>query len=130
MKLVDSLQIAAKLSKPVWNVKHIMPQTPLPEHARPSLEQVKKIARLSAFHIEDPSAALSDLERQLRFLRALKEVDTEGVEPLARLIAPVQVPFPEDVKEPEDPEVWDPTQRAMKTDGDFFVVDKSLTADE
>ncbi|RYO94220.1 hypothetical protein DL764_007878 [Monosporascus ibericus] len=98
-------EISRILSKPTWSVRSLLPPpppsssssstpTPTPTQAHPS-ETATKITAQTLSHLlrlsalpqpapgsEEEARMLADLEAQLGFVRAIREVDTRGVAPL------------------------------------------------
>ncbi|KAL9067577.1 MAG: hypothetical protein Q9161_006766 [Pseudevernia consocians] len=83
--------LEALLAKPSWSVKSLF--TPANTAAGPAPEitqkQLHHLLRLSALPLPtspaEESRMISDLQSQLQFVRAIQEVNTEGVEPLVAL---------------------------------------------
>jgi aspartyl-tRNA(Asn)/glutamyl-tRNA(Gln) amidotransferase subunit C len=85
---------------------------------------VRKVARLA--RIREPEARLESLAAELNgiidWIEQLAEVDTEGVEPMASVVA-VKLPMREDeVTDGGDPESV--LANAPRRDRNFFVVPK------
>ncbi|KAF6240717.1 hypothetical protein HO173_001389 [Letharia columbiana] len=83
--------LEALLAKPSWSVKSLFTppnsaSTPTPQITQ---KQLHHLLRLSALplptSIAEESRMISDLQSQLQFVKAIQEVDTEGVEPLVAL---------------------------------------------
>ncbi|KAI1210326.1 uncharacterized protein F4807DRAFT_459702 [Annulohypoxylon truncatum] len=77
------------LSKPSWSVRSLLPPPASESTAgSPTItpQTLQHLLRLSALppprSAEEESKMLSTLESQLQFVRAIREVDTTGVEPL------------------------------------------------
>ncbi|KAI0181462.1 hypothetical protein GGR52DRAFT_39445 [Hypoxylon sp. FL1284] len=113
-------ELATLLSKPTWSVRSLLP-TPSSSSTstEPSTtitpETLRHLLRLSALpppvSADEESQMLSTLESQLGFVRAVREVDTAGVEPLrairdeTTLGLDEQTIGPDDLKEALDNEV-------------------------
>lgn len=54
------------------------------------IDKLAKLSRLS-FETDEKKAIMKDLERMLEFVEQLKEVDTEGIEPLIHINPEVNV---------------------------------------
>jgi Asp-tRNA(Asn)/Glu-tRNA(Gln) amidotransferase C subunit len=92
--MIDSLLSYKSLS---WSVKALLPKsdpdlsssTDAPRHRTITTEKLEHLLRLSALPIpdtvEERTKMLDVLESQLHFVRAVKSVNTEGVEPLVQL---------------------------------------------
>ncbi|RYP93721.1 hypothetical protein DL770_000093 [Monosporascus sp. CRB-9-2] len=89
-------EISRILSKPTWSVRSLLPSSPAatPAQAHP-YETATKITPQTLSHLlrlsalpqpapgsEEEARMLADLEAQLGFVRAIREVDTRGVAPL------------------------------------------------
>ncbi|KAI0900929.1 hypothetical protein F4806DRAFT_174915 [Annulohypoxylon nitens] len=82
--------LASILSKPTWSVRSLLPSssTDSTTTSSPTItpQTLHHLLRLSALpppkSEEEESKMLSTLESQLQFVRAIREVDTTGVEPL------------------------------------------------
>ncbi|RYO82213.1 hypothetical protein DL766_006836 [Monosporascus sp. MC13-8B] len=91
-------EISRILSKPTWSVRSLLPApaapAPTPTQATPS-EAATKITPQTLSHLlrlsalpqpapgsEEEARMLADLEAQLGFVRAIREIDTRGVAPL------------------------------------------------
>lgn len=84
--------------------------------------QVEKVARLARLELSDgeKDRLSADLAAILGYVEQLKEVNTEGVEPLAHCL-PMQNVFREDVVAPSLP-VDEALANAPKRAGDFYSV--------
>ncbi|XXG97157.1 pre-rRNA processing protein [Hypoxylon texense] len=88
--------LAALLSKPTWSVRSLLPSSSSSSSstATTATESTTTITPKTLHHLlrlsalpqpnsaEEESQMLSTLESQLQFVRAVREVDTTGVEPL------------------------------------------------
>ncbi|KAI1460759.1 hypothetical protein F4805DRAFT_341685 [Annulohypoxylon moriforme] len=77
------------LSKPTWSVRSLLPSsaskstTDSPTITRQTLQHLLRLSALPPpKSAGEESKMLSTLESQLQFVRAIREVDTTGVEPL------------------------------------------------
>jgi len=85
---------------------------------------VMRIARLARIKItaEEAKGLEKELSGILDWVEQLKEVDTDAVEPMTRVV-PIKLPMREDVV--NDGEIADKlTQNAPMTEDSFFVVPK------
>lgn len=79
--------IEAMLSQPSWSVKSLL-KLDAKDFPTPSLTQAQlhHLLRLSALPIpnskDEEAKMVKDLQSQLKFVQAIQEVDTKGVEPL------------------------------------------------
>lgn len=144
--------IEAMLATPCWSVASLLGS---PEAGRETpkvtQKQLHHLSRLTALPIptsaEREAKLISDLQSQLRFVQAIQEVDTEGVEPLQRSEAmkeneigleTLRHEFERErvvgkrgriVKEKAQQEdglemnYWDPVAQASRKIGRFIVVD-------
>jgi aspartyl-tRNA(Asn)/glutamyl-tRNA(Gln) amidotransferase subunit C len=89
-------------------------------------ETLKKIAHLSRLEIDekDTDQMLHDMSNMLTFVEKLKEVNTDGIEPLTTMSLEVNA-FREDVARPDLSHVQ-VLQGAPKKDSDYFRVPKVL----
>jgi aspartyl-tRNA(Asn)/glutamyl-tRNA(Gln) amidotransferase subunit C len=94
------------------------------------IEQVRKVARLARLDLSDSDLALmaEQLSAILDYVDQLKQLDTEGVEPLAH-------PLPlQNVFRPDEPAQSLPVDEALRNApsrlGDFFGVPAVLDASE
>ncbi|OTA57264.1 hypothetical protein K449DRAFT_140716 [Hypoxylon sp. EC38] len=82
----DIKPIAEILSKPSWSVRSLLPSTESSDDTKITRKTLHHLLRLSALpppsSAEEESRMLRTLESQLHFVRAIREVDTTGVEPL------------------------------------------------
>jgi aspartyl-tRNA(Asn)/glutamyl-tRNA(Gln) amidotransferase subunit C len=85
-------------------------------------EQVEKVARLARLELTDAEMdrMSHDLAAILDYVEQLKEVDTEGIEPLAHCL-PIQNVFREDVVVASLP-TDEALANAPKRAGDFYSV--------
>ncbi|MCJ1388441.1 hypothetical protein MMC18_001288 [Xylographa bjoerkii] len=80
-------EITSMLSKPSWSVKSLL-DNGAPSKSDPTItqKQLHHLLRLSALPlpktVEEESKMIQTLESQLHFVRAIKSVDTTGVQPL------------------------------------------------
>ncbi|KAI0124532.1 hypothetical protein F4776DRAFT_207792 [Hypoxylon sp. NC0597] len=81
----DIKSIAEILSRPSWSVRSLLPSTESSD-TKITPQTLHHLLRLSALpspkSAEEESRMLRTLESQLHFVRAIREVDTTGVEPL------------------------------------------------
>ncbi|CAD6586979.1 MAG: hypothetical protein ASARMPREDX12_002561 [Alectoria sarmentosa] len=79
------------LAKPSWSVKSLFTSSDPVSSPTPQItqRQLHHLLRLSALplptSLAEESRMKADLQSQLQFVRAIQEVDTEGVEPLVAL---------------------------------------------
>ena len=78
--------IQAMLAKPTWSVKSLLDERDTKPAETITQKQLHHLLRLSALPLPGSQAEedkmIKDLQSQLHFVRAIQEVDTEGVEPL------------------------------------------------
>ncbi|KAI1781033.1 hypothetical protein F4818DRAFT_24083 [Hypoxylon cercidicola] len=78
--------LATLISKPTWSVRSLLPSATSTASTTITPQTLHHLLRLSALpqpsSAEEESQMLSTLESQLGFVRAVREVDTAGVEPL------------------------------------------------
>ncbi|KAL7623991.1 hypothetical protein AAE478_005548 [Parahypoxylon ruwenzoriense] len=86
--------ISTVLAKPSWSVRSLLPTSSSSSPASPPSDSTTTIAPQTLQHLlrlsalpqpsspEEEARMLSTLESQLHFVRAVREVDTAGVEPL------------------------------------------------
>jgi len=94
----------------------------------PTEEDVAKLAKLAALDMPTPHMMRSFLN-QLKFVEVLRNVNTDGVEPVVRLVEPVEVPDLEGLADQGDAaEIghWKPTELAKEKESDFYVVKDTL----
>lgn len=91
----------------------------------PSNDDVRKIARLSGLKLPAEEFC-SVLQKQLKLVEGLSNVDTTGVEPLHRLVKEVDCRLPMGLDDLSDPEAWDPTSLSEVHDGSYYVVKDGL----
>ena len=76
----------AMLKEPSWSVKSLFESqgsAPAPAISKKQLHHLLRLSALPLPESEDQEARMiKDLQSQLKFVRAIQEVDTEGVEPL------------------------------------------------
>jgi len=82
--------IEAMLAKPTWSVESLFQNhSPASEALPITQKHLHHLLRLSALPLPTSEAQekkmISDLQSQLRFVQAIQQVDTEGVEPLVAL---------------------------------------------
>ena len=151
--------IEAMLAQPSWSVNSLF--TPDHSSADPqvSKKQLHHLLRLSALPLPaneaEEAKMLQDLESQLRFVRAIQEVDTDGVEPLVSLrdetveaekeseitVDTLKEDFAKETvtgirgrittsgrAEKEDAEEWDALACAPKTVGRYIALDNKASA--
>ena len=74
------------LKEPSWSVKSLFESegsAPAPAITKKQLHHLLRLSALPLPESEDQEARMiKDLQSQLKFVRAIQEVDTEGVEPL------------------------------------------------
>ncbi len=94
------------------------------------LDQVRKVARLARLELSDADLALmaGQLTAILDYFDQLKQVDTDGVEPLAHPL-PIQNVFRADEASPSLP-VDVALQNAPRRTGDFFAVPAVFETEE
>jgi aspartyl-tRNA(Asn)/glutamyl-tRNA(Gln) amidotransferase subunit C len=94
------------------------------------IEQVRKVARLARLDLSDADMALmaQQLSAILDYVDQLKQLDTEGIEPLAHPL-PLQNVFRPDESEQSLP-VDEALRNAPSRLGDFFGVPAVLDASE
>ncbi len=87
---------------------------------------VRRLAQLAQLELDEAAEAEmeSDLRRILAWCEKLKEVDTEGVEPLYFLVERADVWRPDVPAEPL--ERAEALRNAPDSDGDYFRVPKSV----
>ena len=84
----DDSNISSLLTTPSWSVASLLSASSLSSSSSSNITrtQLHHFLRLSALPLPSSEAEerkmIGDLESQLRFVRAIQEVDTEGVEPL------------------------------------------------
>ena len=84
----DPSEFKTILSKPSWSVKSLLPSTSKTSSGPSNItnKQLYHLLRLSALPLPsseaEETAMVEDLESQLHFVRAIQDVNTEGVEPL------------------------------------------------
>ena len=89
----------------------------------PLVDRIAVLAKL-AFDKEEKEEIRQDLERILEFVEQLKEVDTEGVEPLAYITDEKNVLRPDVVKQEITHE--EALKNGPQKDSDYFKVPKVL----
>ena len=150
------VDIDALLEEPSWSVRDTLFQN---DSAKPApavtKEELHHLLRLSALPLpkspEQEAKMIKDLQAQLKFVQAIQEVDTEGVEPLQTIrdeteeaakentitIETLKEEFAKEEvvgkrgrirkkpveKEQEAEDKWNPLAHASKTQGPYFVVD-------
>ena len=87
------------------------------------IDRIAHLARLE-FSIEEKEELKTDLRRMIEFVEKLKEVDTEGVEPLLHITNAVNVLREDEVNQTITKK--EALLNAPVTDGDFFKVPKVL----
>ncbi|KAI5799870.1 hypothetical protein EDC01DRAFT_628386 [Geopyxis carbonaria] len=129
---IDVSRIPELLSNPTWSVSSLLPSEGSTEPAEITPATLHHLLRLSALPPpatpEKEKELLAALHNHLHFVRAIQEVDTEGVEPLSRIgdeVEPVQIRLEEVMGETErEPMLdWNPMDLASKKVGEFYVVD-------
>ena len=86
--LSEPLDVSSLLSTPSWSVASLFPASSQTFSSSSNITrtQLHHLLRLSALPLPtsetEESKMIADLESQLQFVRAIQEVDTEGVEPL------------------------------------------------
>ena len=74
------------LSKPTWSVKELLNPPKQTQNSQISKDKLHHLLRLSALPLPasdaEESQMIKDLESQLHFVQAIRDVDTTGVEPL------------------------------------------------
>ena len=86
----DVNEIAAMLAEPSWSVNTLFtPASQSPSQPHVSQKQLHHLLRLSALPLPaneaEEAKMLKDLESQLQFVRAIQQVNTDGVEPLVSI---------------------------------------------
>lgn len=154
----DARDIERMLATPSWSVSSLFNSEASDHPAEPPItrKQLHHLLRLSALPLPETDAEetgmLKDLEAQLRFVRAIQNVDTEGVEPLVSIRDETEEGQKEeeitleslrselekeevvgtrgrirrkaDVKaEKDDAEDWDPLACAPRTKGRFIALE-------
>ena len=150
------VDIDALLKEPSWSVRETLfrddPATAAPPVTR---EELHHLLRLSALPLpesqEQEARMIKDLQAQLKFVQAVQEVDTEGVEPLQMIRDETEEAATDNTitldtlreelakeevvgkrrrirknaveKEREIMKKWDPLAHASKTHRPYFVVD-------
>ena len=89
-------------------------------------ETLQKVAHLARLHVREAEEdkLLSDMSKILTWVEALKEVDTEGVEPLTHMTREVNVMRPDEAQHTIDRD--DALKNAPKQNQEFFQVPKVL----
>ena len=89
-------------------------------------ETLHKVAHLARLHVreEEEDKLLSDMSKILTWVEALKEVDTDGVEPLTHMTREVNVMRPDEAT--HTIERADALKNAPKQNQEFFQVPKVL----
>lgn len=87
---------------------------------------VDKLAELSKLEFDGPSkdAIINDLNRMVAFVDKLRELDTEGVEPLIYMSDETNVFREDEVR--HDITQQDALKNAPKRDSDYFKVPKVM----
>jgi aspartyl-tRNA(Asn)/glutamyl-tRNA(Gln) amidotransferase subunit C len=85
------------------------------------IDKLAKLSRLS-FRPDEKKAIMKDLERMLDFVEQLKEVDTEGIEPLIHVNPEVNVLREDEVS--EELSQKDALKNAPEHDSFYFKVPK------
>jgi aspartyl-tRNA(Asn)/glutamyl-tRNA(Gln) amidotransferase subunit C len=87
-----------------------------------SLDDTRKVAQLARLELTEPdlAAMAEQLNRILEYVDQLRQVDTEGVEPLAHPL-PLQNVFRDDEPQPSLP-VDEALKNAPARVGDYFSV--------
>ena len=150
------VDIDALLKEPSWSVREtLFKDDPIKPTPPISKDQLHHLLRLSALPLpkspEEEAKLIRDLQAQLKFVQAIQEVDTEGVEPLQMIrdeteeaakantitMETLREEFAKEEvvgkrgrirkksveKEQEVEDKWDPLVQAGKTQGPYFVVD-------
>ncbi|MCJ1230498.1 hypothetical protein MMC12_007172 [Toensbergia leucococca] len=83
----DHAEIAAMLAKPSWSVQSLFETQVAPQSDTAiSKTQLHHLLRLSALPLPtseaEEASMIKNLESQLQFVKAIQQVDTEGVKPL------------------------------------------------
>lgn len=84
----DPTNLSSLLATPSWSVRSLVSTPPPnpPTALNITRKQLHHLLRLSALPLPSSEAEeaklIADLESQLQFVRAIQEVDTDGVEPL------------------------------------------------
>ena len=86
----DVNEIAAMLAEPSWSVNTLFtPASQSSPQSHVSQKQLHHLLRLSALPLPaneaEEAKMLKDLESQLQFVRAIQQVNTDGVEPLVSI---------------------------------------------
>lgn len=112
------------LSKPTWKVNDLVEHS-APLRNPPSEADIALISQLAS--LERPSSEMiAAFINQLKFVEVLRDVNTSGVEPIARLVDNVHVPDLTNIlniTEPA-PEIgnWRPVDLASEKESDYYVV--------
>ena len=151
--------IELMLLEPSWSVNSLFTSHPSSADAPVSKKQLHHLLRLSALPLPADEAEeakmLEDLGSQLHFVRAIQEVDTDGVEPLVSLrdetveaakesevtVDTLKEDFAKETvtgtrgrittsgrAEKEDAEDWDALACAPKTVGRYIALDNKASA--
>lgn len=121
-------EIRSLLSKPTWTVNDLV-QHSAPLRNPPTEADVARISQLASLERPTPKMMAAFIN-QLKFVEVLRDVDTSGVEPIARLVDNVSVPDLTNALEITEtaPELgkWRPVDLAAEKESDFYVVKDSL----
>ena len=150
------VDIDALLKEPSWSVRDTLfkddPTNPAPPMTKEELHHLLRLSSLSLpTSLQEEARLIKDLQAQLKFVQAVQEVDTEGVEPLQMIrdeteeaaientvtMDALKDEFAKEVvvgkrgrirkkvaeKAQEEGENWNPLAHASKTQGPYFVVD-------
>ena len=152
------VDIDALLKESSWSVRETLFRDDPTKAAPPvTREELHHLLRLSALpmpeSLEQEARMIKDLQAQLKFVQAIQEVDTEGVEPLQMIRdetdeaamentitmdtlkeefakeevvgkrGRIRKKAAEEGQQPESKEKWNPLAHASKTHGPYFVVD-------
>lgn len=127
-KLVQKADIAKLLSTPTWTVHSVFDNARPPRHV-PTEAELLHLSEMAG--LKPPSDVMkSAFYKQLKFVETIRDCDTEGIEPLERLVAPVVVPDPDShrsvesviKKTDEEEATWNPVSHAAEREGSYYVV--------
>lgn len=119
-KLVRQPDIGRLLATPTWTVHSLFDLAAAPKHP-PSDAELLRLCQMAG--LNPPSETMKrSLYNQLKFVETLRDCNTDGVEPLTRLVAPVVVPDPGTARPFEQDAPWDPVNLASESEAGCYVV--------